>query len=72
MVLNHNRYRYFDELKWAEAFMEGRLMFRSFSHYLQIEDREVRGDAREGSVMLKPAGGLVMHNQSQGKSFVIP
>jgi hypothetical protein len=35
--LNHSRYRYFDELKWAEAFMEGRLMFRSLSHYLQIE-----------------------------------
>ena len=25
----HSRYRYFDEAKWAEQFLEGELLFRS-------------------------------------------
>jgi hypothetical protein len=70
--LKHSRYRYFDQFKWAEAFMDGRLMFRSLSHYHQIEDCEVRGDSNEGSVTLKPETGLVMHHQRLGKSFTFP
>jgi hypothetical protein len=70
--LKHSRYRNFDEVRWAEAFMEGSLMFRSLSHYLQIEDGEVRGDAHEGSVTLKPSVGLVINNQTHGKSYLIP
>src|SRR4051794_4802208 len=35
-LLNHSRYRYFDEVGWAEAFMDGELLFRSLSHYHQI------------------------------------
>jgi len=64
--LKHGRYRYFDEVKWAEKFLEGELMFRSLSHYQRIEDGEVRGDSNEGSVSLKPAGGLVMHHERLG------
>ncbi len=52
--------------------MDGRLMFRSLSHYHQIEDGEVRGDSNEGSVTLKPEAGLVMHHQRLGKSFTFP
>jgi hypothetical protein len=70
--LKPTRYRYFDEVCWAEAFMDGSLMFRSLSHYLQIEDGEIRGDAHEGSVTLRPAGGLVINNQTQGKSYLVP
>ncbi len=33
--------------------MGGELMFRSLSHYLQIKDDKVRGDAAEGMVSLK-------------------
>ena len=51
--------------------MECSLMFRSLLHYFQIEDGGVRGDAHEGSVTLKPAGGLVINNQTQGKSHLI-
>ena len=52
--------------------MDGELMFRSLSHYLQIEDNKVRGDIAEGRVSLKPKGGLVIRNKTQGKDFVIP
>ena len=52
--------------------MDGELLFRSLSHYHQIEDGEVRGDANEGSVSFKPKGGLIGNNQTQGKSFHLP
>jgi hypothetical protein len=70
--LKHSRYRYFDQPKWAELFMDGSLMFRSLSHYHRIEDGEVRGDLNEGQVSFKPEGGLVINNQTQGKPFTIP
>ena len=70
--MKHSRYRYFDELRWAEAFMDGELLFRSLSHFHQIEDGEVRGDANEGSVSFKPKGGLTGNNQTQGKAFHLP
>ena len=58
-------------MKLAEEFMHCKLMFRSLSHYL-FEDNKVRGDIAEGMVSLKPKGGLVIHNKTQGKDFVIP
>ncbi len=64
--MKHSRYRYFDDVKWAEQFLTGELLFRSLSHYHRIEDGEVRGDSNEGSVSLKPAGGLVMHHERLG------
>ena len=70
--MRHSRYRYFDEVRWAEAFMDGELLFRSLSHYHQIEDGEVRGDASEGSVSFRPKGGLIGTNQTQGKPFHWP
>jgi hypothetical protein len=65
-LLKHSRYRYFDDVKWAEQFLAGELLFRSLSHYHRIEDGEVRGDSNEGSVSLKPTGGLVMHHERLG------
>jgi hypothetical protein len=72
VLVKQFRYRYFDKLTWAEKFLDGELMFRSLSHYHRIEDGEVRGDFNEGSVMLKPVGGLVMHHERLGKSFTFP
>ncbi len=67
-----SKYRYFSEVEWAEKFMDGELRFRSLSHFKQIEDGEVRGDLREGSISFKPKGGLVGNYQSQGKAFNLP
>jgi hypothetical protein len=72
LVKKRSKYRYFDEIKWAEAFMGGELRFRSLSHFKQIEDGEVRGDAAEGSISYKPEAGLVMYHQRLGKTFTFP
>ena len=48
------------------------MLFRSLSHFQNIEDGEVRGDLREGSVSYKPESGLIINNQTQGKRFTIP
>ena len=52
--------------------MDGSLLFRSLSHYLQIEDGEVRGDLNEGTVSYKPKGGLVGNSVTEGKGFQLP
>ncbi len=67
-----SKYRYFSQVEWAEKFMDGELRFRSLSYFKQIEDGEVRGDLREGSVSYQPQGGLVGNNQTQGKAFNLP
>ncbi len=52
--------------------MDGELRFRSLSQFKQIEDGEVRGDLREGSISFQPKGGLVSNIQTQGKAFSLP
>jgi hypothetical protein len=66
------QYRYFQKVEWAEQFMDGSLRFRSLSHFQKIEDGEVSGDAREGSVSYQPEGGLIMHHERLGRSFTFP
>lgn len=67
-----SKYRYFSEAKWAEAFIDGELRFRSLSYFKQIEDGQVRGDFWEGNISFQPKGGLVGHNQTQVKDFNLP
>src|SRR5262245_39114840 len=52
--------------------MDGELLFRSLSHFTKIEDGDVRGDLREGTLSYQPEGGLVINNQTQGTSFNLP
>lgn len=52
--------------------MDGELRFRSLSHFQQIEDGEVRGDAAEGSISFKQEAGLVMHHERLGKTLTFP
>jgi hypothetical protein len=52
--------------------MDGDVRFKSLSYYHQIEDGAVRGDGNEGSVYSQPDTGLVMHNQTQGCTQIIP
>jgi hypothetical protein len=71
-VKKRSKYRYFTGVEWAEKFMDGGLLFRSLSHFKNIEDGEVRGDLREGSISYQPKGGLIGDNQTQGKAFRLP
>jgi hypothetical protein len=52
--------------------MDGELRFRSLSYFKQIEDGEVRGDLREGSISYQPKVGLAGNNQTQGRPFNLP
>ena len=52
--------------------MDGELRFCSLSYFKQIEDGEVRGDLREGSISYQPKGGLVGYNRTQSKAFTLP
>jgi hypothetical protein len=65
-------YKYFNERKWAEAFLEGSMRCRSLAYFRDYEDAEVRGDQNESIAILRPAGGLAGRNQTQGRNFVIP
>jgi hypothetical protein len=65
-------YKYFDEKKWAEAFLDGNLLFRSLGYFRDYEDAEIRGDYHEGTMLYRPTEGLVINNKTQGKTFTLP
>jgi hypothetical protein len=65
-------YKYFHDRKWAEAFVNGEVLFRSLSYFRDYEDQNVRKDNNEGKSVYKPKDGLVTHNQTQGKTIPMP
>jgi hypothetical protein len=65
-------YKYYDEHRWAEAFLDGDLLFRSLSYFRDYEDENVRGDPGEGASIFRPEGGLAINNRTRGTSFVMP
>jgi len=70
--LRHSLFKYFTDRKWAEAFLEGKLRFRSLSFFRDYEDEEVRGDRKEGTTVFRPRAGLVINNLTQGKTMTLP
>jgi hypothetical protein len=65
-------YKYYSDRRWAEQFLEGKLLFRSLSYFRDYEDKNVRGDRNEGVSVYGPAVGLVVTNHTQGKTFTLP
>jgi len=65
-------YKYFPERKWAEAFLEGEILFRALSFFREYEDANVRRDQNEGVSHFRPPDGLVGYNHTQGRSFTLP
>ena len=65
-------YKYFSERKWAEAFLDGSMLFRSLSHFRDLEDKNVREDEKEGVSIFRPKDGLIMHNETQGTTLTLP
>jgi hypothetical protein len=70
--MRHSLYKYYSGRKWAEAFIDGNLRFRSLSYYRDYEDKQVRGDKNEGKMIFRPEGGLVVTNHTQGWTKTIP
>lgn len=70
--MRHTLYKYCDERQWADAFLDGRLRFRSLSYFRDYEDKQVRGDTNEGKMIFRPEDGLVLTNHTQGWTKTIP
>jgi len=72
--MKHRRslYKYFSERRWAEAFLDGQLLFRSLAYFRDHEEKGTRGDENEGRSLFHPDGGLVVNNETQGKTFTLP
>lgn len=52
--MRHSLYKYFDNRKWAEAFLNGEILFRSLSYFRDCEDKVARGDPNEGTSIFRP------------------
>jgi hypothetical protein len=65
-------YKYCSEHKWAEAFLDGKVLFRSLSYFRDYEDKHVRQDQNEGTTVFRPDGGLIVNNLTRGKTFNLP
>src|SRR5947209_12943629 len=72
MKRTRSLFKYYSESRWAEAFLDGDLLFRSLAYFRDYEDNETRGDRSEGSAVFRPAAGLVVNNQTQGETFTLP
>lgn len=62
-------YKYFSEARWAHAFLQGELRFRSLSYFHDVEDNNVREDPNEGTALYRPEGGLIGNNMTEGRPF---
>lgn len=71
ILANHKLYRYFEREEYADAFLDGRVYCHNLQYYVNIEDGEVRGDAKDGSLVHQPSQGLEINNLSQGTKFTI-
>jgi hypothetical protein len=69
--MRHGLYKYFTERKWADTFLDGKILFRSLSYFRDYEDNSVRGDQKEGTSVFRPEGGLIT-NHTQGTAFTMP
>lgn len=58
-------FKYFSELKYAESFLDGELLFRSLSYFRDHEDNNVRSDKNEGTSVFRPVAGLTVNNLTQ-------
>ena len=72
VVHGRSLYKYYAERRWAEAFVNGELLFRSLAYYRDHEQKDTRGDENEGRAVFRPDGGLVINNMTQGTRFTLP
>ena len=69
--MRHSLYKYFTQRKWAEAFLDGAILFRSLAYFRDLEDQNVREDQNEGVSVYHPNEGLQVNNQTQGTQFTM-
>src|SRR5258706_5818187 len=70
-LMKRSLYKYFTEQKYAEEFLDGKMLFRSLAYFRDDEDA-ARGDEYEGTSKFLPDGGLLVHNQTTGITSTLP
>lgn len=74
--MRHSLYRYFTERKWADAFLDGEMRFRSLAYFRDYENEseaeKARKDDKEGNLVFGPPDGLLIGNQTQATSGTLP
>jgi hypothetical protein len=70
-VHHRSLYKYFTEKKWADAFLNGEVLFRSLAYFRDYEDNNIREDQNEGLSIYRPDGGLIINNLTQGTTFTL-
>ncbi len=66
----HSWYKFFSERRWAEAFLDGELRFRSLAYFRDYEDcagSQVVGDHYEGTRASMPEGGVILRARTTGQ-----
>ena len=71
-MARHSLFKYYAERRWADKFLDGKLLFRSLSYFRDVEDKNVREDQNEGNAISRPEGGVVVNNETQGTTFTLP
>jgi uncharacterized protein with GYD domain len=69
--MRHSFFKYFSRPEHAEAFLDGKLFFRSLRYFTGHEDGDVRGDVYEGTHVYRPEQGLEL-NMAQGGKHQLP
>jgi hypothetical protein len=64
-------FRYFSQERYANAFLDGELLFRALSYFRDFEDRDARGDPNEGQSKYRPPTGLIVINLTQNTTVVL-
>jgi hypothetical protein len=70
--MRQSLYKYFTDRKWADAFLDGGVFFRSLAYFRDYEDDGVRKDKNEGTAIFRPDNGLEINNLTQGTKFTLP
>lgn len=72
MKRSRSLFKYYDDRRWADGFLEGRLRFQTLSRFREWEEQAVRGNRNEGTSLFAPEKGLEVTNFTQGTKFVMP
>jgi hypothetical protein len=69
--MRNGLFKYFSKREHSEAFLDGRLFFRSLRYFADYEDGEVRGDRNEGTHIYTPVEGLKL-DMTDGRQVELP
>ena len=65
-------FKFFSNLVFANNFLDGRVHCKNLQYFSDLEDRQVRGDANDGSLVYDPKGGLVLTKVLSGELVALP